>query len=286
MKRFVWMASALALAAPLVAAEAGGASPTIPIGPGSNFTILSKATTHDALDLEVSDPVEIAFSEVRIDSGGTTGRLARAGTVVVNVDEGDATLVVASGEAKNSGDCDTRTVVAGAAAVQSGGTLGEIRNNGSAPLTLHLTTLTPVGTLTATTAPASCTATAPKGTTAKVLSRSTTTVPVSAQASGTTDVYVGIVRADPARSAGPWHVHPGPLFVAVDQGELTMKVAHDGRCDVLQGSSGVGFLETPGMVHEASNQGAQPLTFYLLGFAPSPQPLLTPRPTPAECENA
>ncbi|MGH9003646.1 MAG: cupin domain-containing protein, partial [Acidimicrobiia bacterium] len=92
--------------------------------------------------------------------------------------------------------------------------------------------------------------------------------------------------AEPGRSAGPWHKHPAPLFVGVDQGRATVKLAHGAHCEVLEVAEGGGLLEMPGMVHEASNPGHEPLAFYILGFAPSPQPLLTPQPTPAECQNA
>jgi quercetin dioxygenase-like cupin family protein len=276
----IGMVSVLTLLAPAGTTRAGGSELRIPIGPGSDFTVLSKTTTHDPLSLDTTGPVEIQFSEVNIAPGGTTGALARPGVLVVNVDAGSATLALAGGAG-----CGSRVVEGGAGAIESGATVSAIRNGGSMPLILHLTSLAPRGAVAVAAAP--CPATTEQGVTAKVIHTSTIDTPMSAKASGASDVYVGLVRAEPGRSAGPWHAHSAPVFVAVGQGQATVKLAHGGgHCEVLTVPAGGGTLEQPGMVHEASNQTGQPLAFYVLGFAPSPQPLLTPAPTPGECRSA
>jgi hypothetical protein len=278
--RTLGLASVLVVLAPAGMTGAGGSELTIPIGPGADFTVISKTTTHDPLSLDTTGPVDIQFAEVRIAPGGTTGPLARSGVLVVNVDAGTATLAVAG----DTG-CGSRVVEGGSGAIESGDTVSAIRNGGSEPLTVHLTSLTPKGAVAAAAAP--CPATTERGVTTRVIHTSTIDTPMTAKASGASDVYVGLVRAEPGRSAGPWHVHPGPVFVAVERSEATVKLAHgDGHCEVLQVPAGGGTLELPGMVHEASNQTDQPLAFYILGFAPSPQPLLRPAPTPNECRSA
>lgn len=276
-RRCTLLASALGLMAAVVVADpsVSGTGIAIPIGPGADFTILSKATTSDPVELRTSGAVEVEFSELGIAPGGTSGFLARKGMTVVNVDDGVATLVLAT-------DCVTRTVEAGSAVVAE--SVVEIRNRGSAPVALHLTSLTPVGSEAPTTAP--CQATVGQGVTTKVLNRSTVTAPMTAQTNGASDVYVGLVRVQPGATAGPWHVHPGPVLVAVDQSQVTIKMGHGHRCEVVTLPTGSGFLEMPEMVHEASNHTDAPLSFYILGFAPSPRPLLTPAPTPPECQGA
>ena len=272
---------ALVLMVPLVGAEftsVAGADTAIPIGPGSSFTLYSKGETRDPLHLDTDGPVDIEFSEVVIEPGGTTGALGRPGTLVVNVDQSVATIELATGAS-----CVTQTVSGGQAVVHAGDGVSAIKNLGRAPVTMHLTAIRPDGAV----APAntgSCPAAAPSGATVKVLNRSRFTEPLTADATGTSDVYVGIVRADPGRSAGPWHAHPGPLLVAVDRGTATVHMAHGSSCETMTVPAGVAFPEMTGMVHEATNRGTEPLAFYILGFAPSGQPLLTPRPTPSECQ--
>lgn len=278
--RIIGLASVLSLLAPAGTTVAEGSEVTIPIGPGAEFTVISKTTTNDPLSLETTGPIEIQFSEVHIAPGGTTGPLTRPGVLVVNVDAGKATLALAGGAV-----CGSRVIEGGSGAIEAGDTVTAIRNGGSEPLTLHLTSLIPKGAVAA--AAASCPATTEQGVTANIIHTSTIDTPISAKASGASDVYVGLVKAEPGRSAGPWHVHSAPVFVAVDQSEATVKLAHGtGHCEVLKVPAGGGTVELPGMVHEASNQTDQPLAFYILGFAQNPQPLLSPAPTPDECRNA
>ncbi|MGH9039891.1 MAG: hypothetical protein ACRDZ3_06635 [Acidimicrobiia bacterium] len=278
--KMVGIMSGLALLAQTATTVAGGSEVRIPIGPGADFSVISKTTTDDPLTVDTSGPVEIQFSEVRIAPGGTTGSLTRPGTLVVSVDAGNATLALAGGAG-----CGERVVEGGAGAIESGDSVSAISNTGSAPLVLHLTSLTPKGSVAGSAAPG-CPAPSEQGVTTTILHTSVIDTPMQTRATGTSDVYVGIVRAEPGRSAGPWHAHSAPVFVAVNQSQATVKIAHGGHCEVLEVPAGGGTLEMADMVHEASNQTDQPLSFYILGFAPSPQPLLRPAPTPSECANA
>lgn len=69
-----------------------------------------------------------------------------------------------------------------------------------------------------------------------------------------TDVVMLQVAIAPAHSNG-WHVHPGPAFVIVTAGTLTLYRSTDSGCDRTTYGPGQGFMETPGQVHIARNEG-------------------------------
>jgi uncharacterized RmlC-like cupin family protein len=280
--RAVLLLGVVTLAAPLVvilSAQAAERPPVwIPIGPGADFTLLSKATTDDPVQIQMSGPSEIEFAHVTISPNGTTGLAVRHGTVVVTVNQGVATAL-----SVEAGACASRTVGAGSAFVQPAGSVGEIRNQGSDTLELYASSLTPL-TASAAQPRGPCEVTTPRGLTATVLNHSVIDAPLTAESKGSSDVYVGLVRVAPGATAGGWHVHQGPVVVGVDQGDVTVKVAHEGRCDATVFPEKTGVLEMPQMVHEARNDTKASASFYILGFAPSPQPLLAPAPPPKECE--
>lgn len=281
--RAVSLLGVVTLAAPLVvvlSAQAAERPPAwIPVGPGAELNLFSKATTGDPLEIQTNEPSEIEFAHVSITPNGTTGAVAR-GTVVVAVNQGVATALSADG-----GRCTSRTVSAGSAFIQPMGSVGEIRNEGSDTLELYATSLTPTG-LTAATPPAGpCKVTTPRGVTTMMLNHSVIDAPLDTESKGSSDVWVGLVRVAAGGNIG-WHVQQRPLFIGVDQGEVTLKVAHDGTCDVTVFPATTGFFEPPQMVHEVRNNTKSPAFFYFIGFAPSPQPLITPATPPKECEKS
>lgn len=280
--RAVSLLGVVTLAAPLVvtlSAYAAESPPVwIPVGPGAEFTLLSKATTGDPLEIETNEPSDIEFAHVSIAPNGTTGLAVARGTVVVTVNQGVATALSAQ-----AGRCASRTVSAGNAFIQPVGSVGEIRNEGSDTLELYATSLRPAG-LTAATPPAGpCKVTTPGGVTAMMLNHSIIDAPLTTESKGSSDVWVGLVRVAAGGNIG-WHVQQRPLFIGVDQGDVTLKVAHDGTCDVTVFAAKAGFLEPPQMVHEVRNNTKSTAFFYFLGFAPSPQPLIAPATPPKECE--
>jgi quercetin dioxygenase-like cupin family protein len=284
--RVIPVLGAVVVAAPLLLTLAARAAddPTVPIplGPGAELTPLSRTTTSDPVDIETSGASQIDFSRVSVAPNGTTGLSSYNGTVVVSVHRG-----VASTLSDGDGQCVRRTVSAGFAFVQPAGTASEIRNEGSQPLELYTTSLTPAGlTTSASASAASCMTTAPAGLTIKVLNRSTINSPLTAESKESTDVYVARIRLQPGAAFGGWHTHPGPLFLAVEDGQFTSRNAHNGQCQVADFSAKTGVMEPPDMVHEARNEGTLPATLYALVLAPSPQPFLTPSPPPAECESS
>jgi quercetin dioxygenase-like cupin family protein len=75
-----------------------------------------------------------------------------------------------------------------------------------------------------------------------------------------TDTVVLTTTINPGGSTG-WHSHPGPAFIVVTQGTLTVYNGDDPTCTPHQYSAGTGFLD-PGLghVHIARNQGTTPVT--------------------------
>jgi len=69
--------------------------------------------------------------------------------------------------------------------------------------------------------------------------------------------------------AGPWHYHPGPVYVIVTAGTLT---EIEGCGDVKQYSAGDAFHEPAGSVHQVTNQGTVPAEYYTTGIVPVGQP--------------
>lgn len=273
----------VALAVPLVVSAGAAAGPpvTFPIAQGADFTLMSKATTEDAMKVRFSGPSTIEFVQFTIAPKGTSGLEAHGGTAVVNVNEGTATLRTPEG-----GDCASRTVEAGAGFVVPAGNVHEVRNEGSEPLELYVTYLTASDADAAAPGAGPCEAATAEGVTAKVLNKSTIDAPLTAESTGSSDVYVGLVRVDPGSTAAGWHVHKRPVIAGIDAGDATVKVAHDGKCDVAVFPAKSGVLEEPGMVHRVDNAGKAKLHFYILGFAPSPEPLLAPSGTPEECNGS
>jgi quercetin dioxygenase-like cupin family protein len=66
-------------------------------------------------------------------------------------------------------------------------------------------------------------------------------------------------------SSNEWHVHPGPGFIVVTSGTLTLyQETADGGCTRSTYGANQGFVEAPGRVHVARNEGGTVLT----GFRP------------------
>lgn len=75
-----------------------------------------------------------------------------------------------------------------------------------------------------------------------------------------TDTVVLTTTINPGGSTG-WHSHPGPAFIVVTQGTLTVYEGDDPTCTPHRYSAGTGFLD-PGLghVHIARNEGTTPVT--------------------------
>jgi hypothetical protein len=91
---------------------------------------------------------------------------------------------------------------------------------------------------------------------------------------GAVDVVTQSISIAPGGTTG-WHGHPGPVFVTIKSGELTIYYAGDG-CRGTTYGPGQSFLDRGDVnVHTARNEGAVQLDFwatYLVPTAPAGDP--------------
>ena len=80
-----------------------------------------------------------------------------------------------------------------------------------------------------------------------------------------------------------WHSHPGPVFVQVVSGAVTLRHAAHGRCLSEVVRAGHGFFETPGAVHVAENPRPAPAVLYATFVLPPKAGPEVTAPIPAPC---
>jgi quercetin dioxygenase-like cupin family protein len=99
-----------------------------------------------------------------------------------------------------------------------------------------------------------------------------------------TDTVVLQQTIDPGGSTG-WHSHPGPAYIVVTQGTLTLYDGYDPTCTPHTYGPGAGFLD-PGLghVHNARNEGTTRATAIAtyLNVPPGGSPR-TDAPAPGNC---
>lgn len=105
-------------------------------------------------------------------------------------------------------------------------------------------------------------ATAPSGVSRTDHARATISAPISASATGESEVAGQMVSVPPG-GAIAWHSHPGANFVAVKSGTLTVHVGGAEACTTTAYPSAKGYLEHVGMVHSAKNDGAEAAELYV-----------------------
>jgi quercetin dioxygenase-like cupin family protein len=105
-------------------------------------------------------------------------------------------------------------------------------------------------------------ATPPTGVTRTDLARATISAPISASATGESDVAGQMVTVPPGGII-PWHSHPGANFVAVKGGALTVYVGGAEGCTASLYSAAQGYLEHVGQVHSAKNEGSAAVEAYV-----------------------
>jgi quercetin dioxygenase-like cupin family protein len=99
-----------------------------------------------------------------------------------------------------------------------------------------------------------------------------------------TDTVVMTTTFGPGGSTG-WHSHPGPAFIVVTQGTLTVYDGDDPTCTPHQYGPGTGFLDAGfGHVHIARNETAAPVTVVqtYLDVPPGGSPRID-EPAPGNC---
>jgi quercetin dioxygenase-like cupin family protein len=80
------------------------------------------------------------------------------------------------------------------------------------------------------------------------------TVPDFTAHSTNRDIVVGEFSFAPGGFSG-WHSHPGKVIVAVSRGSITVYRASDPACAGTTYRTGDLFIERPGVVHNAVNEG-------------------------------
>jgi quercetin dioxygenase-like cupin family protein len=99
------------------------------------------------------------------------------------------------------------------------------------------------------------------------------------------EVVMAPTLLHPGRSSG-WHTHPGPALVIVISGTVTRyQVDKDGSCTSATYGAGQGFVEAPGVVHIARNEGTTDVALQatFLDVAPGTAAFRSPAPAPAGC---
>ena len=99
-----------------------------------------------------------------------------------------------------------------------------------------------------------------------------------------TDTVVLTTTIDPGGSTG-WHSHPGPAFIVVVRGTLTVYDGNDPTCTPHRYGRGTGFLDPGfGHVHIARNEGKTPVTVVqtYLDVPPGGSPRID-APAPGNC---
>lgn len=253
----------------------------IPVGPGAEFSISTRATTGDPFELNTAGPTGIEFALVDVEPGGTTGLMPRPGITVTSVVEGFATVLSADGAT-----CGTRTVNPGFALIEQPGSGTEIRNVGQTPLVLYTASFTPAGPGPTALQAGPCAASASKQATVSILTRAVIDGPLSVASKGaTSDVYMGAARFA-GHAALPWHVQHRPLFGAVAEGTVTLNLASGDRCQSGVFPRGAGFYEPAQTVHNVKNESSAPALFYYIAFAPTPVLFFAPSASPRQCESS
>jgi quercetin dioxygenase-like cupin family protein len=93
---------------------------------------------------------------------------------------------------------------------------------------------------------------------------------------GLSDGYVRQLTIAPGGDTG-WHSHPGIVFVLVQSGTLTLY--HDDLTSTVY-PAGTGFVESPGDVHNAVNEGNTDLKLAVLFLVPAGEPQRIDEPAP------
>jgi len=108
--------------------------------------------------------------------------------------------------------------------------------------------------------------------------------------SGATSTTLGRISLGPYHETSPsgstgWHSHPGPAFIVVTQGTLTVYDGNDPACTPHQYGQGSGFFDPGfGHVHIARNEGSTPVTVVqtYLNVPPGGSPRID-APAPGNC---
>ena len=97
-----------------------------------------------------------------------------------------------------------------------------------------------------------------------------------------TDVAVANIGIAAGGSSG-WHAHPGPVLVVVKSGTITRYGGDNPGCAADVFGPGTTFTEQGGQVHNATNQGAEPVVAVATFLAPPGAALRIDEAKPDNC---
>jgi quercetin dioxygenase-like cupin family protein len=97
-----------------------------------------------------------------------------------------------------------------------------------------------------------------------------------------TDVAVSNIGIAAGGSSG-WHSHPGPVLVVVKSGTITHYRSDDPGCAAHIYGPGTSFTEQGGLVHNATNQGAEAVVAVATFLAPPGAALRIDEAKPDNC---
>jgi hypothetical protein len=88
----------------------------------------------------------------------------------------------------------------------------------------------------------------------------------------------------PADSQSSWHVHPGPVFISVVEGEMTFYESDDPNCEPTVRHKGEGFLDVGTHAHIARNESGAPARNVIVYLVPPKAAALRiDQPDPGNC---
>jgi quercetin dioxygenase-like cupin family protein len=96
------------------------------------------------------------------------------------------------------------------------------------------------------------------------------------------DIVVVHVTVAPGGYSG-WHSHPGFVLATITAGTLTLYDGEDPSCTPRYVSAGQAFMELPGHVHFARNEGTVPEQHVSTYVLPLGSPTVTDAPNPGNC---
>jgi quercetin dioxygenase-like cupin family protein len=96
---------------------------------------------------------------------------------------------------------------------------------------------------------------------------------------GLSDIYVTTITIKPGGYSG-WHSHPGPSFIAVKSGELTIYCACEDPIMRTVHPAGSALVEDAYCVHNVVNEGDTDLVFVVVQIVPLGAPRRIDEPAP------
>jgi quercetin dioxygenase-like cupin family protein len=99
---------------------------------------------------------------------------------------------------------------------------------------------------------------------------------------GASDIHVLENRIAPGGTFG-WHSHPGPSFVVVKTGALTLYRGDDPDCTPHVFAAGSGFVDDGGYIHLVRNEGSVETVVYVTSIVPRGAVRRIDEPAPGNC---